>query len=100
MISGGRLGIGREVTHEGRGEGVAWGTKGTHSWVTEATHEWVVGGSYEWGAFLRRGGEGAGREGKAERGQEEGMRAETTKGRHLPGRKGRPFGEGGEANYS
>ena len=62
-----------EVTQEGRGEGVAWGTKGTHSWgprvthswVTEATHEWVVGGSYEWGAFLRGAGESAGREGRA-----------------------------------
>ena len=43
--------MGREVTQEGRGEVVAWGTKGPHSWVTEATHEWVVGGGYEWGAF-------------------------------------------------
>lgn len=40
------------------------------------------------------------RGGKAERGQEEGMRVGTTKGRHLPGGKGRPFGEGGKANYS
>lgn len=58
VISGGSLGVVREVTQEGCGEGVAWGTKGTHSWgtrathswVTEATHEWVVGGGYEWGA--------------------------------------------------
>ena len=57
MISGGSLGVGREVPQEGRVEAVAWGTKGTHSWgprathswVTEATHEWVVGGGYEWG---------------------------------------------------
>ena len=40
------------------------------------------------------------REGKVERGQEGGARAGKTKGQHLPGRKGRPLGEGGEANYS
>ena len=51
MISEGSLGMGREVTQEGRVEAVAWGTKGTHSWGPRATHEWVVGGSYEWGAF-------------------------------------------------
>lgn len=50
------------------------------------------------GGFLR--GVGRVREGKAERGQEGGARAGTTKGRHLPERKGRPFGEGGEADYS
>lgn len=60
VISGGSLGMGREVTQEGRGEVVAWGTKGTH--------EWVVGGGYEWRAFLRRGEEGAGREGRARSG--------------------------------
>ena len=49
VISGGSLGMGREVTQEGRGEAVAWATKGTHSWVVSVTHEWVVGGGYEWG---------------------------------------------------
>ena len=47
--------MGRETTQVGRGEAVAWGTKGTHSWgsrathswVTSVTHEWVVGGGYE-----------------------------------------------------
>ena len=98
--------MGREVTQEGRVEAVAWGTKGTHSWgtrvthswVTEATHEWVARGSYEWDTFLRRGEWGW--EVKMGRGQERGARVGTTKGRHLPGGKGRPFGEGGEANYS
>lgn len=50
------------------------------------------------GGFLRGGEEGAGREGRA--GQEGGTRVGTTKGRHLPEEKGRPFGEGGRANYS
>lgn len=58
VISGGSLGMGREVTLEGCVEGAVWGTKGTHSWgsrathswVVSVTHEWVVGGSYEWGA--------------------------------------------------
>ena len=40
------------------------------------------------------------REGKAGQDEEGEARAGTTKGRHLPGKKGRPFGEGGEANYS
>ena len=40
------------------------------------------------------------REGKAEREQEGETREGTTKGRHLPGGKGRPLGEGGEGNYS
>ena len=50
------------------------------------------------GGFLRGGRRVRG--GKAERGQEGGTRAGTRKGRHLPGGKGRPLGEGGEANYS
>ena len=52
------------------------------------------------GGLFEGGEEGAGREGKAGRGQEGGARAGMTKGRHLPERKSRPFGEGGEANYS
>ena len=50
------------------------------------------------GGLFEEWEEGAGR--KAERGQEGGARVGKTKGRHLPGRKGRPLGEGGEANYS
>ncbi len=50
------------------------------------------------GVFLR--GRGKERGGKAEQGQEGGARERTKKGQHLPGRKGRPFGEDGEANYS
>lgn len=50
------------------------------------------------GGFLRRGERVW--EGKAGRGQAGGAREGTTKGRHLPGGKGRPFGEGGEADYS
>ena len=50
------------------------------------------------GGFLRNGRRV--RDGKAERGQEGGARMEKKKDRHLPERKGRPFGEGGEANYS
>ena len=50
------------------------------------------------GGFLRGGEEDAGREGRAGAGgRDEGG---NDKGRHLPGGKGRPFGEGGEANYS
>lgn len=55
-------------------------------------------GAMNGGAFLRGGRRVRG--GKAERGQEEGARAGTTKGRHLPGGKGRPFSEGWRANYS
>ncbi len=40
--------MGWEVTHEGRGEGVAWGIKGTHSWGPRATHSWVVSVTHEW----------------------------------------------------
>ena len=49
VISGGSLGMGREVTQGGRGEAVAWGTKGTHSWGTRATHSWVTEATHEWG---------------------------------------------------
>ena len=54
------------------------------------------------GGLFEGCGEGAGREGRAGAGgrDEEGMRVGTTKGRHLPERKGRPFGEAEEANYS
>ena len=53
------------------------------------------------GGLFEGGEEGAGREGRAERGQRVGAKVGTTKGRHLPGGgKGRPWGEGGEANYS
>lgn len=48
VISGGSLDVRREVTHEGHGEGVVWGTKGTHSWGTCATHSWVVSVTHEW----------------------------------------------------
>lgn len=40
------------------------------------------------GGLFEGGEEGAGREGKAERGQRVGAKVGTTKGRHLPGGEG------------